>query len=73
MVTLMTVQVHKSPGMRHCLDTTLTAQKTCYLLDVMFHELQKVKVKNTTNLLPDQATIVTRPLTFSKRTYLENY
>lgn len=47
--------------------------KTSYLLDVMFHELQKVKIKNTTNLPPDQATIVTRPLTFSKRTYLENY
>lgn len=73
MVVLMTVHVHKCSGMHHCLDMILTAQNTCYLLDVMFHEHQKVKVKNTTNLLPDQATIVTRPLTFSKRTYLENY
>jgi hypothetical protein len=73
MVMMVTVQVHESPGMCRCLDTTLIAQKTCYLLDVMFHELQKVKVKNTINLPPDQAMIATRPLTFSKRTYLENY
>jgi len=45
MVVLMTVQVHKCTGMRHCLDTILTAQKTCYLLDVMFHEYQILKVE----------------------------
>ena len=73
MVVLMTVQAHKCSRMCHCLGTIMTAQTTCYLLDVMFREYQIVKVKNTTNLLPDQATIVTRPLTFSKRTYLENY
>ena len=58
MVMLMTVEVHNSPGMRRCLHTVLTAQKTCHLPDVMFHKLQKVKVKNTTNLWPDQATEV---------------